>query len=106
MPTAHPPSNTFATFPNHVICGVAKQFVDLYVPIREISPQLLWPAFVSYLGNSASQFVRLNIDYSEPRLFGVAVGRSARTKKSTANNLARDLFRAVNNEKQHVVEGF
>jgi hypothetical protein len=106
MPATLPPSNTFPQFPTHVICGVAKQFVDLYVPIREVSPQLLWLAFITYFGNSISRFVRLNIDSSEPRLFGVAVGRSARTKKSTGNNLARNLFREVGGCCQHIVEGF
>ena len=107
MPTIQPPSSSsFPPFPNEIISGVAKEFVNLYLPIREVPPQFLWLAFITYLGNSISRFVRLNIDYSEPRLFGVAIGRSARTKKSTGNNLARDLFRSINGSEQHIVEGF
>jgi hypothetical protein len=107
MPTPQTSSSSsFPSFPDHIICGLAKEFVDLYTPIREVPPQFLWLAFITYLGNSISRFVRLNIDYSEPRLFGVAIGRSARTKKSTGNNLARDFFRRIHGNNQHVVEGF
>jgi hypothetical protein len=107
MPTPHTSSSSsFPTFPDHIICGLAKEFVDLYTPIRETPPQFLWLAFITYLGNSISKSIRLDIAYSEPRLFGVAIGRSARTKKSTGNNLARDLFRLVQGDRQHVVQGF
>src|SRR5690242_21492876 len=107
MPTLQTPSSSgFPKFPEQIICGIAKEFVDLYTPIREVPPQFLWLAFITYLGNSISKFVRLDSDYSEPRLFGVAIGRSARTKKSTGNNLARDFFRKIHGNNQHVVEGF
>ena len=97
----------FPNFPCAIIRGLAKKFVDLYAPIREVPEQFLWLAFITYLGNVISQFVKLDIDYSEPRLFGVVIGQSARTKKSTGNNLARDLFRvAFKGWERCVVEGF
>jgi hypothetical protein len=101
-----PQTTTFPPFPAEIICGAARAFIDLYAGIRETPEQFLWLAFITYLGNAISPYVSLTVDYSEPRLFGAAVGRSARTKKSSANNLAKTFFRETLGEEQQIIEGF
>lgn len=83
----------FPEFPSTIICGPAKKFVDLYTPIREVPPEFLWVSFLVYFGNLVSPYIQLSAAYSEPRFYAVVLGRSARTRKSTAINLARDFFR-------------
>ena len=97
--------SSFPPFPNGIIQGVAKQFVELYSPIRETPEGFLWLSFVTYFGNAISPFVRLNCTSSEPRFFGVVIGKSGRTRKSAGNNAARDLFKRIESEQQ-IVEGF
>jgi hypothetical protein len=101
-------SADFPAFPDGIICGHARRFVDLYAPIREVPKQFLWLAFITYFGNAISPHVRLDIDYSEPRLFAAVIGQSARTKKSTGNTLALELFRDALRAtgKQAVIQGF
>src|SRR5262245_37825888 len=111
-PSANPsskqnPTSQFPPFPQDVICGLARDFINLYDPIREVPRPFLWLGFSVYFGNAISTVARLNTDYSEPRVFGVAIGQSGRAKTSTANNLAQKLFqRALGDSKQHAVEGF
>jgi hypothetical protein len=95
----------FPAFPNDIIQGVARKFVDLYSPIRETPEAFLWLSFVVYLGNIISPYVRLDCASSEPRLFGVVIGKSGRTRKSAGINVARDLFKRIS-EVQKIVEGF
>lgn len=101
-------NNQFPPFPEDIIQGLAREFVELYAPIREVLPQALWLSFCTYLGAVVSPHVKLAAENSEPRLFGAIVGRSARTRKSTANNAARDLFRQAfpGNNPLRIVEGF
>jgi hypothetical protein len=75
--------------------------------VREAPAQFLWAAFVTYFGNAISPFVRLTADYSEPRLYTVTIGESAKTRKSSANDLARDFFEeAFGTLGEMVIEGF
>ncbi len=97
---------SFPDFPKGIIQGVAKQFVDLYSPIRETPEGFLWLAFLTYFGNAISPYVRLDCDSSEPRFYGVVIGKSGRTRKSAGNNAARDLFKEVAPQGQVIVEGF
>lgn len=97
---------SFPPFPKDIIQGVAKQFVDLYSPIRETPEAFLWLAFLTYFGNAISPFVRLDSDSSEPRFYGVVIGKSGRTRKSAGNNVARDLFKKVAPKDQVIIEGF
>jgi hypothetical protein len=69
--------------------------VDLMSPIRESPPQAFWLSFITILGNAISPKVSNALISSEPRFYSVLVGSSAKTRKSTANNTARNLFRAV-----------
>jgi hypothetical protein len=102
----------FPSFPKNVIQGLAKEFVDLYLPTREVLPQALWLSFCVYLGALVSPFVKLDAMSSEPRLYGAVVGRSARTRKSTANNTAKEVFARAFPESEeqkgriHIVTGF
>lgn len=96
----------FPTFPNGIIQGVARDFVELYSPIRETPESFLWLSFVTYLGNAISPYVRLDSDSSEPRLYGVVIGKSGRTRKSAGNNAARDFFKKVRARDQRIIEGF
>ena len=98
--------SSFPLFPKTIIQGVAERFVGLYSPIRETPEAFLWLSFVTYFGNAISPYVRLNCDSSEPRLFGVVIGKSGRTRKSAGNNAARDLFKKVAPTGQKIVEGF
>jgi hypothetical protein len=102
------PELQFPVFPHDIVQGLAKRFVDLYTPIRDVPEAFLWLSFITYFGNAISPYAKLNCASSEPRLFGVAIGPSARSHKSTANNLARDLFKGVaaKGVKQNVMEGF
>ena len=84
----------FPPFPRDIIRGVAREFVEIYEPIRETSPQALWLSFMCNLGCMVSPYVRLNAESSEPRIYGVILGRSARTRKSTALNAAADIFKS------------
>lgn len=95
----------FPAFPNAIIQGVAKKFVNLYSPIRETPEGFLWLSFLVYFGNLISPYVRLDCASSEPRLFGVVIGKSGRTRKSAGINLARDLFKQFR-QQQQVIEGF
>jgi hypothetical protein len=97
--------SSFPPFPSAIIRGVARKFVNLYSPIRETPEAFLWLSFVTYFGNAISPFVRLDCASSEPRFFGVVIGKSGRTRKSAGINVARDLFRRVG-ETQKIVEGF
>jgi hypothetical protein len=97
---------SFPEFPNDIIQGVAKEFVDLYSPIRETPEGFLWLAFVTYLGNAISPYVRLDSASSEPRFYGVVIGKSGRTRKSAGNNAARDVFKMVAAKDQQIIEGF
>ena len=98
----------FPPFPENIIEGLVEEFVRLYGPLREVPDPFLWLAFATYFGNAMSQYRSLDCASSEPRLFGVAVGSSGKTKKSTGNNLARDFFKQVQNKDvpQLVIEGF
>jgi Protein of unknown function (DUF3987) len=98
--------SAFPIFPNDIIQGVAKRFVDLYFPIRETPEAFLWLAFLTYFGNAVSPYVRLDCDSSEPRFYGVVIGKSGRTRKSAGNNVAKDLFKKVAPTGQVIVEGF
>ena len=97
--------SNFPSFPNDIIQGVARKFVDLYSPIRETPEAFLWLAFVTYFGNAISPYVRLDCASSEPRFYGVVIGKSGRTRKSAGINMARDFFKlAVPDQK--IIEGF
>ena len=87
----------FPTFPRQAIQGLAKKFVDLYSPIREVPEAFLWLSFVTYYGNAISPYVRLAAigEPSEPRFYGVVLGQSGRTRKSSGNTAARNLFKKV-----------
>jgi hypothetical protein len=98
--------SSFPAFPNAIIQGVAKKFVDLYSPIRETPEAFLWLAFLTYLGNAISPYIRLDCESSEPRFYGVVIGKSGRTRKSAGNNVARDLFKKVAPQGQVIIEGF
>ncbi len=104
--TKNTTESSFPPFPNAIIQGVARKFVDLYSPIRETPEAFLWLSFITYFGNAISPFVRLDCASSEPRFFGVAIGKSGRTRKSAGQNAARDLFKAAISDKQTIVEGF
>jgi hypothetical protein len=97
--------SSFPPFPKGIIHGVAKQFVDLYSPIRETPEGFLWLSFVTYLGNAISPHVRLDCASSEPRFYGVVIGKSGRTRKSAGNNAARDFFKQIKSD-QKIIEGF
>lgn len=86
--------NQFPPFPKEIVRGLAREFVEIYEPIRETSPQALWLSFMCNLGCMVSPYVRLNANSSEPRIYGVILGRSARTRKSTALNAAADVFKS------------
>jgi hypothetical protein len=98
--------SSFPPFPKAIIQGVARKFVDLYSPIRETPEGFLWLAFLTYFGNAISPYVRLDCESSEPRFYGVVIGKSGRTRKSAGNNIARDLFKKVAPQGQVIVEGF
>jgi hypothetical protein len=98
--------SSFPPFPGGIIQGVAKRFVDLYSPIRETPEAFLWLAFLAYFGNAVSPYVRLDCDSSEPRFYGVVIGKSGRTRKSAGNNVAKDLFKKVAPNGQVIIEGF
>jgi hypothetical protein len=96
--------SSFPAFPRDIIQGVAKSFVDLYSSIRETPEGFLWLSFLVYFGNAISPYIRLDSESSEPRLYGVVIGKSGRTRKSAGNNAARDLFKRI--AAQKIVEGF
>jgi hypothetical protein len=102
--------SNFPSFPTAIIKGLAKDFVDLYRGKREVPDELLWAAFVTYFGSLISPYLRLAVfDASEPRLFTAIIGRSGKTKKSTAQNLARDFIRKLYNGSEdqiRIIEGF
>jgi hypothetical protein len=97
---------SFPEFPKDIIQGVARKFVDLYSPIRETPEAFLWLSFSTYFGNAISPYVRLDSVSSDPRFFGVTIGKSGRTRKSAGNNAARDLFKKVGALNQQIIEGF
>ena len=111
MPTSTA-NNQFPQFPEDIIRGLAREFVDLYAPIREVLPQALWLSFCTYLGAIVSPYVRLESGSSEPRIYGAIVGRSARTRKSTAASAAKEVFQTAFPETSaegaalHIVPGF
>jgi hypothetical protein len=98
--------SVFPSFPKDIIQGVAKDFVNLYSPIRETPEAFLWLSFVTYLGNAISPYVRLDCASSEPRFYSVVIGKSGRTRKSAGNNVARDLFKRAGAKDQRIIEGF
>jgi len=98
-------TSTFPPFPAEIIQGVARRFVELYSPIRETPEEFLWLSFLVYFGNAISPYVRLDSQSSEPRFYGVVIGKSGRTRKSAGNNAARDFFKMVE-ATQRIIEGF
>jgi hypothetical protein len=102
--------SSFPSFPKEVIKGFAKEFVQLYQGKREVPDELLWAAFATYFGSLISPYASLQgFEASEPRLYTAIVGRSGRTKKSTAQNLARDFIKSLypNTDSQlRIIEGF
>jgi len=102
--------SSFPQFPSEVIKGLAKDFVDLYRGKREVPDELFWAAFVTYFGSLISPYVRLEaFDASEPRLYTAIIGRSGKTKKSTAQNLARDFISKLHGSSEdqiRIIEGF
>lgn len=94
----------FPPFPTDIIQGTARKFIDLYSPIRVAPEAFLWLAFITYFGNAVSPYVRLDSASSEPRIYGAVIGQSARTRKSSGNSAARNLFRQVG--RQRIIEGF
>lgn len=101
-------SSQFPAFPTEIIKGSAKKFVDLYSPIREVPEAFLWASFCAYFGNAISRYVSLQTDNSEPRLFTVLLGKSARSRKSTSNDAAKEFFNQIsgNDQRQNSIEGF
>lgn len=95
----------FPPFPNDIIQGVARKFVDLYSPIRETPESFLWLSFLTYFGNAISPYVRLDCASSEPRFYGVVIGKSGRTRKSAGNSVARDFFKRVGAKDQQIIQG-
>jgi hypothetical protein len=98
-------NSNFPAFPLDIMHGLAKEFVDLYSPIRETPPEFLWLAFVTYLGNLLSPYIGLDCAASEPRFYGVAIGKSGRTRKSAGQNAAKDVFEQVHSS-QTIIQGF
>jgi hypothetical protein len=102
--------SNFPPFPSQVIKGFAKDFVNLYQGKREVPDELLWAAFATYFGSLISPYARLAaFDASEPRLYTAIIGRSGKTKKSTAQNFARDfIWKLQDGSEDHIriVEGF
>jgi len=101
--------SSFPQFPAEIIKGFAKDFVDLYRGKREVPDELLWAAFATYFGNLISPYVRLaGSESSEPRLYTAIIGMSGRTKKSTAQNLARDFMQGLSDSESRlrIIEGF
>jgi hypothetical protein len=97
---------SFPIFPTDIIQGVAKEFVELYSPIRETPESFLWLVFLTYFGNAISPYVRLDCASSEPRFYSVVIGKSGRTRKSAGNNVAREFFKLVEAKGQVIIEGF
>lgn len=97
---------SFPVFPNAIIQGAARKFVDLYSEIRETPESFLWLSFLVYFGNAISPYIRLDCASSEPRIYGVVIGKSGRTRKSAGNNASKDLFQRVLPEGQQIIEGF
>jgi len=106
METSAPHKSVTLAFPLHIICGIAKTFVDLYSSIRETPPEILWLAFVTYFGNLISPYVKLDCKSSEARFYSVAIGSSARTRKSSGQDAAKELFEAVKEPGQQIIAGF
>ncbi len=99
-------TSTFPQFPANIIQGVAREFVNLYSPIRETPESFLWLSFLVYFGNAISPYIRLDCASSEPRFYGVVIGKSGRTRKSAGNNAAKNLFKRVGAKDQIIIEGF
>src|SRR5262249_16425064 len=71
-------------FPEHIIVGAAKEFVDLYSPTTECPPEFLWSSFMTVLGVAVSTWVEWDNGLGiQPRLFDVNVGPSSTGRKST-----------------------
>ncbi len=112
-PNGSSPQNTpsvkrlkkFPLFPLEVISGLAKEFVDIYSPIREAPPEFFFGGFVVYFGNAISPYVRVEAVSSEPRLYLVNIGPSGASHKSSSIDAAKDFFKEHVKPNQHTISG-
>ncbi len=103
------------TFPDAGMIGVAREFADLYAAHFESPRSFFYVAFLTVLGYLLSRMVTLDSGLPvQPRLYGVLLGESAVTRKSTAIREAlrfsRELFVATFSGlglagRPHVLEG-
>ncbi|PYR96704.1 MAG: hypothetical protein DMG16_27045 [Acidobacteria bacterium] len=108
------PEVNLPLFPEQIIKGLAREFVDLYSPTTECPPEFLWSSFMTITGVALSSFVEWDNDLGiQPRLFTVNIGPSADGRKSTGARLTTALWLQVlhemdrsDSETPRLVKGF
>ena len=105
---ASPTNTTTPTFPDSVITGLSKEFVDIFTPTTESPREFLWSAFVTAFGALMSPYVeRGNGTQAQPRLYTCNIGPSGFGRKSTAAKRAVEVIRgAVDPTDLTFVDGF
>ena len=106
--TASLKSTAKPTFPDSVITGLSKEFVDIFTPTTESPREFLWSAFVTAFGALMSPYVeRGNGTQAQPRLYTCNIGPSGFGRKSTAAKRAVEVIRgAVDPTDLTFVDGF
>ncbi len=99
-PNSRSRSCTFPPFPAEIFKGYAREFVELYRPIREVPAHFLGMPYWTLIGNAISPYVRFS--GCQPRLYTVTVAPSA-SKKSAGNDIGQDFFAEALAERQDVV---
>jgi hypothetical protein len=85
-------------FPNCIMSGVAKDFVDLHSPCLESPPQFGYMAFLTCLGSLVSNRLTLETGLKpQPRLYTLLLGPSGASRKSTVMRVTIDFFKSYIN---------
>lgn len=93
-----PPSeHNFPEFPRAAYLGIGAEFADLYAHHYESPKEFFYFDFLMLMGTSLSGSVRADFGdlKTHPRLFGLKIGPSGTSKKSTSYDIAETFVRSA-----------
>lgn len=96
----------FNNFPNHIMRGYDRDFVEIYSDRLESPPQFFWACYMTLLGSVVAPKVKLDLALHTPiKLYTLLIGQSAVSRKSTAMWQTRALYEVALNRGVTCVSG-
>jgi len=89
--------HSFPEFPNAAYLGIGAEFAELYAQHYESPKEFFYFDFLMLMGTSLSGSVRADFGdlKTHPRLFGLKIGPSGTSKKSTSFDIAEHFVRSA-----------